>query len=48
MDLPAIAPTLTSREQVRELERRLRQHERKIAEARTRMAELETAAAGCC
>lgn len=41
-------PMLTGREEVRELERRLRQHERELAVARARVAELEAAAAGDC
>jgi nanoRNase/pAp phosphatase (c-di-AMP/oligoRNAs hydrolase) len=38
-------PMLASREQVWELERRLRQHKRELAVARARVAELEAAAA---
>ncbi len=37
---------LTSREQMQELERRLRRHERELAAARARIAEPEAAAAG--
>jgi len=41
-------PMLTGREELRELERRLRQHERELAAARARVAELEAAAAEDC